>query len=561
MEPVMHFGLGKDTLVNRIEVIWPNGNTSLLKNVKADQEIRIRFQDSETQPLPSPDPQTPYFYTVTQETGIDYRHTENEIDDYYREPLLPYKLSALGPALAVGDVNQDGLDDFFIGGAFRYPGALYLQNQDGTFKPILEELWQEERLYEDIGAVFFDADRDGDPDLYVVSGGNEYKEGTEGLQDRLYINDGHGRFRKDTVALPRIQTSGSRVVPSDFDQDGDYDLFVGGRMVPGEYPRPANSYLLENRDGKFTDITDENAPQLRRIGMVTDAVWMDYDQDQDPDLVLAGEWMPVTLFRNDRGKLFKTDSVENGLGLSSGWWFSLVAKDFDGDGDPDLAAGNLGLNYKYKASVKEPFEVYYFDYDHNNRNEIVLAYRQDGRQYPVVDRVDLVSAIPALEQKFPKNDPFAIATLSEIFGDSALARALHYQAYTFASSYIENLGNGKFKMSPFDNLAQISNQNSILTADVDQDGNTDIIMAGNLYGSEVETTRNDAGIGIFLKGDGKGHFKAVSFPESGLYAAGDIKNIGWLETSSGRIILCAKNGDGIQLIGLNQKKPLAKVSH
>jgi hypothetical protein len=557
MEPVMHFGLGKDTLVNRIEVTWPNGKTSILRNVRADQEISMDIRNADNKPFPHQKKDPPYFYDITRNTGINFKHTENEIDDYYREPLLPYRLSTLGPALATGDVNGDGLDDFYIGGAFRYPGALYLQNQDGTFQSSEDELWQEERLYEDIGAVFFDVDQDGDLDLYLVSGGNEYKEGTEGLQDRLYVNDGQGKFRKDPEALPIMLTSGSRAVSADFDLDGDLDLFVGGRMVPGEYPRPADSYLLENRNGKFKNVTEEKAPDLKRLGMVTDAVWMDFDLDQDPDLVIAGEWMPITLFRNDQGEFVKLDNQDNGLGLSSGWWFSLACRDFDSDGDPDLVAGNLGLNYKYKASTKEPFEVYYFDYDQNNRNEIVLAYHQNGRQYPVVDRVDLVSAIPALVEKFPKNDPFSIASLSEIFGDSALDHALHYQAFTFASSYIENLGNGKFRMIPFENLAQISNQNAILIGDVDQDGNLDLVMAGNLYGTEVETTRNDAGIGNFLKGDGEGHFRVVPFQESGLYADGDIKNMGWLKTRSGKIILCAKNSDEIQLIGLNQMKPLA----
>ncbi len=559
MEPVMHFGLGKDTLVNRIEVTWPNGRTSLLENVNANQEITFRLDESENKTFPSRMDQVPYFYDIPEKRGIEYLHTENEIDDYYREPLLPYKLSMLGPALAVSDVNGDGLDDFYIGGAFRYPGALFQQNQDGTFESIDVGLWQDERLFEDIGALFFDADQDGDPDLYVVSGGNEYKEGTEGLQDRLYLNDGKGKFKKDPDALPPMLSSGSRAVPADFDQDGDLDLFVGGRLVPGEYPRPADSYLLENRNGKFVNITEGSAPQFKKLGMVTDAVWLDIDLDQDLDLILAGEWMPITIFENHQGKFSRLENEDNGLRYSSGWWFSLAAHDFDQDGDLDLVAGNLGLNFKYKASESDPFEVYYLDYDHNNRYEIILAYRQDGKQYPVVDRVDLISSIPVLAEKFPKNDPFSIASLSDIFGDSALAGALHYEAYTFASSYIENLGNGKFRMVPFDNHAQISNQNAILTEDVDLDGNMDIIMGGNLYGAEVETTRNDAGIGILLRGDGKGNFTPVPFLRSGLYADGDIKNMKWLKTSSGKLLVCARNGEEIQLIGLSQKRVLAKA--
>jgi hypothetical protein len=312
---------------------------------------------------------------------------------------------------------------------------------------IQEELWQEERLFEDIGACFFDAENDGDLDLYVVSGGNEYKEGTDGLQDRLYLNEGNGRFRKDQDALPTLRISGSCVKPVDF----------------------------------------------------------------------------------------------------------------DGDGDMDLVAGNLGLNYKYKASGKEPFEVYTGDFDQNNRKDIIFAYYQDGRQYPVVDRIDLVSAIPALEKKFPTNDPYSLASLNEIFGDAALDSAVNYKAYTFASSYIENLGNNKFRITPLNNYVQISSHNAILIEDVDQDSHLDIIMAGNLYASEVEVIRNDAGIGIFLIGDGKGNFQPIPFQKSGLYADGDIKKMKWINSPTGKILVLARNSDYLKLIRLNQKKFLAEV--
>ncbi|MBS0000702.1 MAG: VCBS repeat-containing protein [Cyclobacteriaceae bacterium] len=545
--------------MNRIEITWPNGKTSLLEKVKPDQEITVDIKTSGNVPFEERRESSPWFSGMDEKTGVNFKHTENEIDDFSREPLLPYKYSMLGPALATGDINGDGLDDFFIGGAFRYPATLYLQKPDGSFEPVNEERWWEERLFEDVGAVFFDADNDGDLDLYVVSGGNEYKEGTDGLQDRLYLNDGNGNFSKDPDALPTMLTSGSRVVPFDYDQDGDLDLFVGGRQVPGGYPKPADSYLLENRKGKFIDVTLEKAPDLKKLGMVTDAVWIDFDQDEDPDLILAGEWMPITIFENKDGKFRKIENADNGLENSSGWWFSIAAHDFDNDGDMDLVAGNLGLNYKYKASAEGPFEVFYLDYDQNNWHEIVLAYHQDGNLYPVNDRMDLVTTIPALEDKFPKNDPFSVATMSEIFGDSVLNNSLHYKACTFASSYIENLGNGKFRITPFDNLAQITSQHAILCEDVDQDGNMDIIMAGNLYGAEVETTRNDAGIGILLKGDGKGNFKTVAYMQSGLFAEGDIRDMKWLRTPTGKIIVCARNSDTIQFIRLNQKKEYAEV--
>jgi len=287
--------------------------------------------------------------------------------------------------------------------------------------------------------------------------------------------------------------------------------------------------------------------------------WPDVDQDRDYDLVIIGEWMPITIFIQEDGIFQKLTNEGNGLDKSAGWWYSIATSDIDKDGDMDLVAGNLGLNYKYKASEKEPFEVYAGDFDQNNRRDIIFAYYQDGKQYPVVDRVDLISAIPDLKSKFPKNDPFSVATLQDIFEDTILAKAARLEAYNFASAYIENLGDGNFRIKPLGNLAQLSSQNATLIEDVDQDGYMDIIMAGNNYASEAETIRNDAGIGILLKGDGTGNFKTIPFPESGLYADGDIKSMEWLKTPSGKILVCARNNDFIKFIRVNQKKLLAEV--
>ena len=251
----------------------------------------------------------PFFEDVTETLSVDFRHQENEMDDFSREPLLPYKLSTLGPPLAVADINGDHLDDYYIGGALRYPGQLFIQDLSGKFLPKNNELWQKERMYEDIDAEFFDSDNDGDLDLYVVSGGNEFSNGTDGLQDRLYINDGEGNFTRDTLAIPKIFTSGSIVIPADYDKDGDLDLFIGGRMIPGKYPFPANSYILQNHHGKYEDITDSIAPGLRNLGMVTAAVWSDFDLDQDLDLIITGEWMPITLFKNQEGKFMNVDNI------------------------------------------------------------------------------------------------------------------------------------------------------------------------------------------------------------------------------------------------------------
>jgi hypothetical protein len=354
-----------------------------------------------------------------------------------------------------------------------------------------------------------------------------------------------------------MTTYGSRVIPADYDSDGDQDLFVGGRMVPGEYPLPADSYLLQNQDGKFTDISPDISPEMKSLGLVTDAVWTDIDEDKDLDLIVVGEWMPLRIFKNVEGRLSMIMHNSNGLENSHGWWHSIAARDFDGDGDMDLVAGNLGLNYKYKASVEEPFEVYYGEFGQNEKKEMVLAYYQGGKQYPVDDRIDLFVAIPELARIFTSNNDFSRASVKEMFTEEILQQTINLKARTFASTYIENMGDGRFQLHPFDNLAQISNQNDILIEDVDQDGHDDLIMAGNLYGSEVETIRNDAGIGIWLKGDGKGHFDPVPFRESGLFIDGDVKNMALIKIKGKDVILSVKNNGNPQIVKINRKTPPA----
>ena len=484
----------------------------------------------------------PPFEEVTAEVNIAYRHRENAYDDFAKEPLLPHKMSAFGPGLAVGDVDGDGRPDVYVGGAAGSSGELFVQEEGGAFRATG---WTFDSEYEDLGAVFFEADGDGDLDLYVVSGGNAPEVGDPLLQDRLYLNDGGGGFARTSGALPEIRTSGSRVRPADYDLDGDLDLFVGGRLVPGYYPQPAKSYLLENRGGRFTDVTPRLAPELVEAGMVTDAAWSDYDGDGDLDLVVVGEWLPFTVYeqRQDAevGRRFvRTEPLRQ----TSGWWFSVAAADMDGDGDDDYVAGNLGLNYKYEASPEAPFQVYADDFDRSGTRDIVLSYYEDGVELPLRGRSCSAQQVPQIKRQFPTYDAFASATLAEVYTQAALTEALHYEAETFASVYLENRGGGKLAMTPLPQEAQLSSINAILPRDVDGDGRLDLVTAGNLYASEVETPRNDAGIGLVLLGDGKGGFSPLPATESGFFAPGDVKDLAWVETAQGPLVFVANN-DGV----------------
>jgi hypothetical protein len=556
VEPFLHFGLNENNQVDSMHVIWPDKRVTKNYNIKSNQLLVLDHSNSGEPENVFRNNYLHYFKDVTQELGLEHKHLENEFDDFMREALIPHKLSNLGPDVTVGDVNGDKKDDFFIGGAFRHAGHLYLQTEQGSFVNSTNGCWIEDRNYEDIGVQFFDSDSDGDLDLYVVSGGNEFKPGLNLLQDRLYINDGTGSFTRDESALPEMLSSGSVVIPNDIDGDGDADLFVGGRTVPGQYPLPADSYVLENKDGKFMDITESIAPELRALGLVTDAHWMDYDNDKDMDLIIAGEWMPITIFQKTNGVFTKVENINNGLEYSSGWWWSIESFDFDRDGDEDLIAGNLGKNFKYKASQNESFEIYSYDFDDNGTFDIVLGYYNEGVLYPVKGKNYSAMQIPDIKVQIPTYNEFAVSTLEDVYGKDKLQKALNYKAHTFESCYIENLGNGTFRILPFENNAQVSNQNAIIIKDVDLDGHEDLIMAGNFYSVEVEAIRNDAGIGNWLKGDGTGNFISLTSFESGLYIDGDVKDMELIRVKDREMILVSKNSDYIQFVELVTPNPL-----
>jgi hypothetical protein len=393
-----------------------------------------------------------------------------------------------------------------------------------------------------------------------VSGGNEVEPGSPLLQDRLYINTGLGDFTKSTDALPKMNMSGMCVKPFDFDEDGDLDLFVGGRQIPNAYPSPADSYILKNTGSKdhpkFVDVTEKIAPSMKKLGMVTDAIWTDYNNDGWVDLVITGEWMPITVFKNNKG-LFENITEKLDLKESTGWWYSIHEGDFDKDGDSDFIVGNLGLNYKYKANEKETFDIYFNDFDENGSNDIVLSYFNGGKKYPLRGRECSSQQILGIKKKFEDYATFSTATLEDVYTNEYLEKSLHYSVKSFASMYLENK-NGKFVMHQLPNLAQISSINQILVDDYDNDQNLDIIIAGNLLGSEVETPRNDASNGLFLKGDGHGGFEPVTGNQSGLFAPGDVKDMATITIQGTQYIIVGKNNDRIQFIKVKKNVPKKK---
>lgn len=547
--PELHFGLG-DNLSSSLKVVWPNGNVSKINEVKANKTIIVEFSEAIDHKKQTIKGKSLFRTMQLDSIGIDFKHIENTYDDYKLEPLLPHQTSMLGPGLATADVNGDGLDDIYLGGASDQPGALYIQTIDGLFQSTNTELWEEDKIHEDMSALFFDFDNDGDNDLYVVSGGNEKNNHESYFQDRLYINNGTGVFAKDITILPKIETSGSRVKAGDYDADGDLDLFVGGRLIAGQYPWPTKSYILNNDGGTFKDVTKQIAPDFENLGMITDATWTDFDGNDSLDLILVGEWTPILFYSSVNGE-FKNVTETTGLQNTEGWWFSIAQSDFDNDGDMDYIVGNLGLNYKYKASSEEPFEVFADDFDSNGRKDIVLSYYNFGKLFPVRGKSCSSQQIPSLKNKFENYNSFAVADVSEVYGSDNLENAeIHYSAKTFTTSFIENLGDGKFTIKSLPKEAQFSAVNQIVVDDFDMDGNDDILLGGNLYSSEIETPRNDSSIGTYLKGDGKGNFTSVSNAGCGLFMRGDVKDFTSIKIKNSNYILVVKNNDHPQLVAI-----------
>ena len=539
-------------------VEWPDGKETIVTNIKADETIELKQSDALPKKINPTVTATKIFTDITEKSGIAFKHVENDFIDFKDEVLLPYQLSRQGPALAKGDVNGDGLEDIFISGAINQAGILYLQTNDDKFIAAPSQAWINDAADEDVGAVFFDADNDGDLDLYVVSGGNEYADQSPEYADRLYINDGKGNFTKSMDALPVMLSSKQAVAAGDFDNDGDMDLFVGGRGVPGSFPMLSPSYLLRNdtKNGSihFTDVTATLCPALQKPGMVTTAQWVDLNKDHYPELVIAGDWMPVMLFNNTKGKL-EDISLASGLKNLNGMWSALTATDIDGDGDIDFLLGNCGYNDQFsKTNKDQPLQLYVNDFDDNGIIDPIMCYYIHGKSYPMASRDELLDQVPVLKKKYIKYKNYADATINDIFSKEKISQAKVLYCDELASGILYNDGHNNFSFKPFPLPAQASKIFGLTADDFDKDGKKDILCSGNYFSYRVQLGRSDASLGLLMKGQGNENFLAVDPTLSGVYIDGDVRAMTAIKNKLGEtLIIVAKNNDAVQVLKAKEK--------
>jgi hypothetical protein len=542
----VHFGLGKEAIVDSILIEWPSGKKQKLYNIEADQKLLLKETDAGMDVLKSAKPAY-LLKDVTALFRLSYSHEENDYLDFLYQYTIPHRFSIQGPSLAVGDVDGDGLEDFYTGGSSRHSGYFFVQHKTGfTVKQFIKD--PENKRQEETGTLLFDADGDGDSDLYCVAGGNEFGD-SAAYQDMLFVNDGKGNFSDASAALPNTSASGSCVVAADYDNDGDLDLFIGGRTKPHTYPLPGRSYLLRNDTDpnthapRFTDITAQACSALVAPGMVTAALWTDYDNDGFADLMIAGEFMAVQLYRNSNGVKFD-QVMAPAFSNTHGWYNSLAAADFDNDGDMDYIAGNLGLNTRYKASPKAPVTVRYNDYNKDGALDAFLFAYNGDKEYPVHTRTTVVEQITSLKKKIYYYTDYGKAGYTELFTTAEQQGAKEMKAVQMSSLYIENNGAGNFNILPLPALAQLSPMFGIVPFDVDGDGNLDVIALGNSYAPEALSGRYDASIGWVLKGNGHGAFMPLQAGASGFAVRGDAKAFVRLNQNNQSCLLIASRNSG-----------------
>ena len=530
VDPVLNFGIGTHALVDSVIVIWPDDRIQKIQAVKPDQSLILEWQNAiHFWKYDSLFTARKYF---TADQGPSFTHVENEFNDFSIQSLMPNFLSRQGPCMAAEDINGDGRKDLFIGGAKGQPGRIFIQEVNGDFVAKSEPAIEKDSASEDVSAAFFDANGDGFTDLYIASGGYEFNDGDSALQDRIYFNDGKGNFKKNLQSLPQLRFSKSCVKSADFNGDGAPDIFLGGRVVPGKYPlSPGSRILINDGKGKFKDATAEICPALLQLGMVTDALWIDLNGDHQMDLIVVGEWMPIKVFINNKGKL-EDKSSEYIKFPSSGWWNCIIAEDFDGDGDLDLVIGNMGLNTQFKVSEKEPLSLYYKDFENKGTMDPILCYYINGISYPAVSRDDLTDQLPTLKKKFLEYNTYADATIHDIFSEEQLKGAGLLKAEMMQTIYLENRGKQGFILKELPSQVQYAPIYAISAVDANRDGKKDLVLSGNNSWTRIKFGRYRANHGELLLNDGKGNFTYVPQAKSGLNIRDDIR--------SSQIISCGK---------------------
>lgn len=540
------FGLGKIDRIDSLIVEWPDDRRTMLKNVEANQFLTLNQSDATIPVETNRKTSRPLLREISL-PGTDFRHVESEFVDFDRDRLLFNMISNEGPCLCVGDINLDGLEDFFVGGAKGQAGNLYLQQEDGQFLNASPGVFASDSRSEDTDCAFFDANNDGKLDLYVASGSNEFSSSSSALLDRLYINTGNNNFEKDPQLFPthlRFEST-STVEPIDFDSDGDIDLFVGVRMIPGYYGVPCNGYLLRNDgSGRYTDATSDFAPDLRNLGMIRDAAWTDINNDSFPDLIVVGEWMEIQAFVNRQGK--SLEKIDAGFGGTEGWYNTVEIADLNGDGFMDIVVGNHGLNSRFRATETEPLHLYVNDFDQNGSIEHITTRFYEGTPLPLVLRQDLVSQIPELKKKYLHFESYTGQKITDIFDADQMERAMQLNAFRLETSVWLNTGDGTFHHRPLPAEAQFSPVYAVYIDDIDGDANPDIILGGNLYRAKPETGIYDGSYGLFLKGDGRGEFSAIRPAESGISVRGEVRDIKGISTKKGKVIIISRNNDKLK---------------
>jgi hypothetical protein len=544
-------GLGNITSVDSIVVQWPDNKTTILTDVKTNQLIDLYQKDATHAELSSEKAKRNSIFSSTEVfTGVDFKHRENDFVDFNRDRLLFNMISNEGPCICTGDVNNDRLPDFYIGGAKDQAGSLFVQQKSGSFLKSDAPVFEVNKESEDTDCIFFDANGDGRQDLYVTSGGFEFSSNSVALLDRLYLNTGKGKLEKSEQLLP-ISTrfeSTSAVAASDYDKDGDLDLFVGGRLIPFLYGAPANGYLLSN-DGKgnFTDVTKQAAPQLLKLGLITDSKWVDVNNDGYDDLLVVGEWMSMKMFINENGKLVDR-TAEYGLDKSNGWYHAVEIGDFNNDGFQDFVVGNHGLNSRFRASEVEPVSMYVNDFDQNGYSEQIITRYDNGVSYPIVMKQDLVAQIPSLRKKYLHFRDYTGKTITDIFTEDQLRNSAVLNAYTFETAAWINNKDGTFSKRKLPVQAQFFPVYALLVDDFNGDENLDILLGGNLLKAKPETGIYSGGYGVLIKGDANGNFEFVPATESGLKIKGEIRSLKKISAGNRERILVGKNNDHIEVL-------------